>query len=944
MFEIFLIIQILGIFVTFGITFLLILEDSSSNEKLISLSGLCILLCMLAYLFEMFSNSEEAALITVRFQLISLLALNSFLTIYIGLLCFKKLNVPLIFILAIINVVFGIFFSGFRMVPYVFSSVSFVNTGAFPHLVLKEGIVLIINYIYNIILILVQVINIIRYAFSTKNKANKEVIYLLIAYIFPFIAFVYRFCPAFYRFTFIPFTYSLHWSLICFSYIVFRFRLFDSLKIAKEDIINDIDDAFIVLDVNKEFLYANKAAYDCIEELKTPVLIEDTVNTIFKKNKKSIEIGGKNYRINVKTYFDRQRFKGYYIWLYDVTEENIYRQNLIDLKNQAEKANEAKSMFLANMSHEIRTPVNAIMGSVEMILRSKGDSDKIEELAYSIKNASLVEVSLINDILDFSKIEAGKMENLENEYEPGLLIKNITDIVRAKLAEKDVKFELCVNESLPLKLCGDEVHVQQIFMNLLNNAVKYTQQGMIKLNVDWHLQNGMAVLRASVEDTGVGIPENALATLFDSFERADMIKNRTIEGTGLGLAICKKLVEEMGGNILVKSVYGEGSTFSFHIFQKVVDFSPTGDISLLKGNSNLKDEGMTFIAPMAKVLAVDDNLTNIKVIKGLLDLFRINVDTALSGQECLEKMEDNHYHLILMDHMMPIMDGIETTRKIREFHQVEKRAIPVIALTANAIRGSREMFLENGFQDYISKPMEIDTLEDVLVKYLPKEFIHYVKKDDKSDDMSVETIQIAGVDVKAGLANYADNKSRYVQVLKYIFEDGPDQISRMDKMIKNEALEDYCFEVHALKGLALGIGAKHLAKTAADQEEKSRKGDTLGVGKEGPSLLDEYRVLLANIKYVLIDNGIDIEDEEDFPVIRKKLSEEEEEKELISLKKSLELLDQIDSDEKIKLLLQTENTEERKDVYRKIRNAVKEFDYDEAMILIEDIFKQDNEL
>lgn len=937
MFETFLIIQILGIFITFGITFVLILEDSSPNEKLISLSGLCVLLCMIAYLFEMCSNTREAALIAVRFQLISLLALNSFLTIYIRLLCYNKLNNILIFILAVITVTFGIFFSGFQMDSVVFESIDFVKFGAFPHLVVREGIVLKINYAYNIALIIVQVVTIFTYFFSSKNKSNKEVIYLLVAYFFPLAAFIYRFTPYYEKFTFVPFSYSLHLSLICFSYVVFRFRLFDSLHIAKEDIINDIDDAFIVLDVNKEFLYANKAAYERINELDDPISMETSISTIFKNNKKVLEIQGRNYRINVKSFFDRHQFKGYYIWLYDVTEEDKYRHNLIELKEQAEKANEAKSMFLANMSHEIRTPVNAIMGSAEMILRSKGDSAKIEELAYNIKNASLVEVSLINDILDFSKIEAGKMEIRENEYQPGLLIKNVTDIIRAKLAEKDIKFEMNVNDSLPLVLCGDEVHVQQIFNNFLNNAVKYTQKGSVKLNVDWQKKDETAVIIASVEDTGVGIPESAIPTLFDSFERADMVKNRTIEGTGLGLAICKKLVEDMNGSIEVKSVYGEGSIFSFEIQQKIIDSSPTGDISLLKGNNMIKDDKMTFIAPMAKILAVDDNITNIKVIKGLLDLFKIEVDTALSGRECLEKLEDNHYHLILMDQMMPIMDGIETAQKIRAFPQMEKRGIPIIALTANAIRGTREMFLEKGFQDYISKPMELETLEEILIKYLPKEFVHFVKKETDFHDAMKDEIVIPGVDSKLGMSNYSNNRGRYIQILKFIFDDGSEQITRMDKMIKNDALEDYSFEVHALKGLALGIGAVHLADSAASEEERARKGDVKGIHKNGPHLLDEYKVLLANIKFVLIENGIDIDEEDDLPILRKKLSTEDEKKELKELYNSLEMLDQIDSEERVMLLLQTENTLERTEIYKEIRNAVKEFDYDEAKVLIESL-------
>lgn len=714
--------------------------------------------------------------------------------------------------------------------------------------------------------------------------------------------------------------------------IVMHIRAGNKAKRSMDNILNTIEDGFIVLDSAKKIKFVNDNAFKMFPELKDEEHQKETIEFLIDNDKNVIEVGEYHYKISVVLVYDKQIYKGRTIWINDKTEEINSTKRLIELKNEAEKANDAKSVFLANMSHEIRTPMNAIIGMSEMILHDNINSN-VEENAHNIRNAGNTLLSIINGILDFSKIETGNMESAKIDYNLGLVIKDISNMINFKLVDKNVELIVHVKNTMPSVFKGDETHVRQIFTNILTNAVKYTKRGYIRVNVDWEeLEEDKALIKVSIEDTGCGIREESIPTLFDSFQRADMIKNRTIEGTGLGLAICKRLIESMDGQIGVKSSYGVGSVFSFTYVQDIVSREPIGNYDILDVPDEAREQEKTFIAPLAKILVVDDNITNIKVARGILTMYQVRVDTALSGKECLEKIEKNNYHMIFMDQMMPELDGIETTAIIRKSTNPRLRNMTIVALTANAITGTREMFLQNGFQDYVSKPINLINIENVLKKYLPEDIIHYVDKKETDNDYSDVEITLPYVNVDEGLKNYGGDKGKYLQILKFINDDGPSHIHRIRDYLEGEHYREYVFEVHSLKGLMAGIGANQLSEFARIQEFAGRDGNINVIKRESAIMLEQYENMLENIKNLLNECGIlreeitQIRDEE--------LTWTEFSNMLHSLLGSLELLEQGEAARKAdNLLTYPFDVGIRKQLIE-IKHAINEFEYDEATELI----------
>ena len=587
-------------------------------------------------------------------------------------------------------------------------------------------------------------------------------------------------------------------------------------------------------------------------------------------------------------YFFHIVFTGFVMIQYhkSVLDQMDYNRQLKEAMETAERANKAKSEFLANMSHEIRTPINAVLGMNEMILRESSKAQagavpdarsasfaSIGNCAENIRSAGSNLLSTINDILDFSKIEAGRMELTEGDYQLTSLLNDLSSMISFRVRDKGITFQADVDASTPDMLYGDKVRIRQIITNLLSNAVKYTNQGGILLKVTYRadvIRTGEPILlTVSVKDTGIGIREEDAAKLFTKFQRVDLEKNSTVEGAGLGLAITKRLLEMMGGEIRMESVYGQGSEFTVTIPQRIASCEPIGDFraSFERSDPEKKTYRETFHAPDARILIVDDTRINLSVVTGLLKETKIKIDTAGSGEEAIASAKETAYDLILMDQRMPEMDGTEALRRIREMKDGPNSATPVICLTADAIVGARERYLAKGFSDYLTKPVDSRKLEAMLIKFLPEEKMSFVPVADaqaSGDGRGYAPLREAGIDPETGLFYSQGDDELYRTLLTEYARDYPVRMEETGRFLADRDWKNYGIAVHSLKSTSRMLGIRDLAEMAAGLEAAAKNGDEKTILRDHGPMAARYEEVIRAIRGVIREEDEDGGSEEVF--------------------------------------------------------------------------------
>ena len=609
--------------------------------------------------------------------------------------------------------------------------------------------------------------------------------------------------------------------------------------------------------------------------------------------------------------------------------DSLLIEKLDEEKKRADAANNAKTAFVANMSHEIRTPINAVLGMNEMIMRESKE-DNIKQYSHDIHSAAQALLGIINDILDIAKIETGKMEIIPVSYELKDFLYNVVNMMSLKASTKDLEFEVCVDESLPNLLEGDDIRIRQILVNLINNAIKYTHNGKVSLFVtkkSW--KNGTTKIEFVVKDTGIGIKEEDIKKLFVAFERIEEKRNRNIEGTGLGINICVQLLEMMNSSLQVESEYGKGSTFSFVLEQKVKGNEIVGEFDMLKKRAlELAAYQVVFTAPKACVLVVDDNAMNRKVFCNLLKQTKIQVDEAEDGANCLQLVAKKHYDLIFMDHMMPGMDGVETLHAMEEMPENMCKETPVIILTANAVVGAKENYLKEGFVEFLSKPIEPEKLERLIFDMLPKNLVQEEASIENKDERAatIEFPIIDGVDFAYGRIHFPtdedllESMNMFYRVLK---SEADKLVDFYEKIESEEGLNSYRIQVHSMKNSASTVGIVSLSGLAKVLEDAARNNEKTVIYAMTPIFLEEWGKYKEKLAILFTKEALQVCDKDILIALLENMRQAAEEMDITAMDEIMAELEQYDYETDI-----AEKMEQ-------LAALVTQFDIEQTMELVE---------
>ena len=850
--TIFMGVHILLIFMYFGYFFMVQTQtDSPMPRQVLGIISFGYLQ-VLGYTMLMGSQSQGGALASLRIQYTGGIYISSFLMFFAIRFCRKQIPDIYRSLILAIDVVLVILIFTFPQTGIFITHMELASQpGKISYVVMRPGGLYYLSHLFAIGQIIYG-LSVICDTIS-KEKLTKSLSkygWLLAALSLSALGYIQEGLMTFQhsKYDLAPMCVGI--SVSIFFVAEYKKVIYDIESIVDKSLLRNMEGAIVIADSKYAFVKANAAAEELFPALRHcyvggPLPVEVGSNMWNNQGTTEYKLRDEIYNVSVTDINHRDDIVGHIMYFMNITEERRKLDEMKKLKEAADQANIAKSDFLARMSHEIRTPINSILGMNEMILR-ESKSWEIRGYAQDVMNAGKSLLSIVNDILDSSKIESGKMQIVNAKYDFSSILNDVVNMFTVKAEEKYLKFNVEINPELPNSLYGDDVRIKQILVNLLGNAIKYTEKGSVSLLVDGSVNRDWVTLRVQVKDTGIGIKEEDRKKLFDAFERVDLKKNRNVEGTGLGLNITRNLLKMMNSELQVDSVYGEGSNFYFELLQRISNGEKIGDFrKRIEKSRNESKYRAVFCAPDAKVLVVDDNAMNRSVFRNLVKQTKVQVTDVDSGMAALREVEQNHYDLIFLDHMMPEMDGVETFRRMKEMDNNQCKDTPIIMLTANAVVGAKEEYLREGFHDFLSKPIEPPKLEQMIRKYLPEELLQEADPMDvlNMDQTSeVELPEIEGVDWVYGKTHLPDEELLLNTTVKF-YKTIPEEKEKIAKLFTRlddpESLNDYRIRVHAIKGLTATIGIMQLSAMAKALEMAVKQNDLEKARKLHPLFMEE---------------------------------------------------------------------------------------------------------
>ncbi len=858
-------IQLFAICITFVAMVLLIKDDGGAREQKLMSYFLCgSLIQDVGYFLELTAPTREAAVLSVKIQYLGSIFVPLCYCWFMYSYCYRKPPMKFLNLLGVIDALVLVSVFTLEWHKLYYRQIGWLETeGGHHYLSLEYGPVYpiflacccVVPYFLSMLTLLRAI------AARPEDAGGRRYKTIMFLSVFPTLALLAYALKLTHVFDLTPAVLGIVLSMVVI--LIWRRRTYDFKRLAGDVLLNSMGDGVISMDAQKRVLGYNPAATAIFPDLLSCRLgdsiqnVRDFPGDMLEKDvNREFSINGRFYESHVQRILDRNRQnQGFVVLVLDVTDTRNYIEEIKRVREQAEQANMAKSEFLANMSHEIRTPMNAIIGLSDIIME-ESVGRKLYTYANDIKSASKNLLAIINDILDLSKVEAGKMELVLSDYYVKGLVGEVVNMMDIAASQKGLLLKYEYDKQIPCRYQGDEGRIKQILINLMNNAIKFTKEGYVKISVEGSPGESEEeeILVFKVRDTGCGIRKEDQEKIFEDFKQVDSKRNRSAEGTGLGLAITRHLVQLMNGKIEVESIYGVGTLFTVTIPQKIVDKRTLGEAP--EPSAEKEETVEFFTARGVKVLVVDDNLINRKVAKGFLNPYQFQLDEAESGAEAIELVKKKKYDIIFMDHMMPEMDGIEAVRAIRGECGENGRTPVVIALTANAMEGVREKFLNNGFQDFLAKPLDRKRLNDILLQWVPQELreTEESREQDAAEGGSAasqDDIQIPGIHKDTVLHHYSGFGEDYQELLKLYCMDGVRKLALLEKLHGAKDRKNYEIEVHGLKSASANIGAMELSAMAKEHEAAASRGDNEFLEGHFAELITAYREQIAAIERFL---------------------------------------------------------------------------------------------